>query len=860
MKALRQALPIDETLPELLDAIRAGKNVLLRAPTGAGKTTRVPVAVDSMDSMADSIVMLEPRRIAARAAARRMAEEAGESVGDRFGYSVRFDDKTSKQTRVRVVTGGVFLRQLQDSPFLDGVGVVLFDEFHERSVEADLALAMTRRVQVEAREDLRIVVMSATLETTALRKFLGDPACIESKGRLFPVDIRMLPAKEVGRQNSVDAGTVSRYIRRAHEESTGDVLAFLPGVAEIRRVSRALDEWASRTQVEVLELFGELAPADQDKVFRRANRRRVVLATNIAETSLTLPGVTAVVDTGLHKSLRYDPGTGLDRLELGPISKSSARQRAGRAGRTAPGVCWRLWTEHDDISRPEANTAEIEHVDLASTALQLAAWGETRIDDFDWLEAPPAAALERSRVLLERLDAIETRTDSRWVATDLGKQLIGLPLHPRVARFLLAADGKRTNTAAATAAALLSERSPFRRQNDPHAHPRVSTHDSDILDELDAIEAFERSGRRDYEVGELSADRARNLLRVRDQIQRLSRTLGRSPTATTNGAADKHTEISRALLRAFPDRLAVRRDSDENRAVMVGGNGIRLARECGVRASKLFLCLDVDGGRTDALVRRASAVELDWLSSERLKTTVEYEFNVAEERVEAKKTTRFEDLALDSRPAKTERNPKSSEVLTDAARKMGDRALDTQNPAFASFIARLSNLAQWMPELNLPTFDEQTRNEILSELCVGRISIEELRNAPLLETWKGRLSWEQQEALERYAPEKLEIPSGSHVSLKYEPGRPPVLAARIQELFGLADSPTVAGGRVRVLVHLLAPNMRPQQVTDDLKNFWNTTYADVRKELRQRYPKHDWPEDPWQAKPSRRVGRPRAKT
>jgi ATP-dependent helicase HrpB len=532
-----------------------------------------------------------------------------------------------------------------------------------------------------------------------------------------------------------------------------------------------------------------------------------------------------------------------------------SRQRCGRAGRTRPGICWQLWTAHDERSRPDEQTPEIERVDLTAAALQLTAWGETRLERFDWFEAPSVAALARARALLVRLEAIEDRSDGLWVSTSLGKALERLPLHPRLARLIVEGASEGATQEAATCAALLSERSPFKKMSGPQSQPRASVQDSDLLDEMEAIASFERSGRRDFDFGALSITGARNILRVRDQIAQIAdATRGANPNGTAQDRADT---ISRALLKAFPDRLAARRVGDENRAVMVGGRGVTLGRECGVRSARLLLCLDLDDGPTEARIRRASAVDVEWLPAGRLDTQLEYAFNTVDQRVEATTTTRYEGLSISTRPAKPGRDPRSARVLFEAARKSSATALDLEQTDFASFTARVACLGQWMPELGLPDPDDVLLDELLLELCAGRISFEELRKAPLLDAFKARLDWEQLRALDKHAPEKIEIPSGSLITLAYERERPPVLAARIQELFGLSDSPTVAQGRVRVLLHLLAPNMRPQQVTDDLRNFWNTTYTEVRKELRQRYPKHDWPEDPWTASPRRGARRRR---
>ncbi|MEA2558927.1 MAG: ATP-dependent helicase HrpB [Acidobacteriota bacterium] len=807
---MRLSLPVDEVIPGLLAALRERSAAVLIAPTGAGKTTRVPPALLEIDGR---IIMLEPRRIAARAAARRMAEEGGWQLGEEVGYQVRFDRRAGPATRILVVTEGILVQMLQGDPFLEGIGAVIFDEIHERSLHTDLSLAMTRRVQREVRPDLRIVAMSATVDPGPIAAYLDCPV-IRSEGRLHPVEIRHSDL------------SIPAAVRHALKETSGDVLVFLPGVGEIERTAEALSDLV------VFPLYGDLPAERQDEVLRPLDRRKVVLATNVAETSITVEGVTAVVDSGQVRRLRFDPATGLDRLELGKISRASADQRAGRAGRQGPGLCLRLWPAWEHPTLPEREMPEILRVDLATPALQLLAWGETDLAAFDWFEAPDPAALASALLLLRRLEA----TDDHGV-TETGRLLARMPVHPRLGRLLIEGHRLGFPREAALLAALLSERDPFPR-TPRGAGPRRSSR-SDLLDRLDALEA-------NWSEERLNAGAARFVLKARDQLFDLVRKeLGPAPKAPH----PRDEVLLRALLAAYPDRLARRREPRSPRAVMVGGRGVRLAEESTVLEPMLFLCVDMDARPTEALVRLASEVEPEWLP---LQTTVELEFDEERERVAAWKRTRFEDLVISGTEIPVEGG---ETVLAEAAANRLNRALPLDDPEVAGFLARVRCLREWMPELNLPDFDEARLRELLPALAAGRKSFAELRRAPLLPVLEGSLSHEQLRAVEREAPERLEVPSGSRIKLVYEPGKPPVLAARIQELFGLAETPRVAAGRVPVLLHLLAPNHRPQQVTHDLRSFWENTYPQVRKELAGRYPRHAWPQDPWNARPEKRPGR-----
>lgn len=828
-------LPIDTVLPELLAALRGNASVVLRAPTGAGKTTRVPPALlDAGLAGTGQIVLLEPRRLAARAAARWIAHERGGNLGDEIGYHVRFDRKAGPRTRIVAVTPGILLRQLHDDPYLESVSAVLFDEFHERGLENDLALGIVRLLQQTVRPDLKMVIMSATLATEAVSTYLGGCPTVISEGRLHPVDILWQPKAAEHSWPAAAAAAVEKLL----DQTPGDLLVFLPGLGEIRQTARLLEPLAEARNLAVLPLHGELPPEQQDAALRAQERRRVILATNVAETSVTVEGITGVVDTGLARQMVFDMRVGLDRLQLTPISKASADQRTGRAGRTQPGVCVRLWSEAGHRARPEQTEPEIRRVDLAGALLHLLSLGEQDAEDFPWFEPPRPGSLEQARTLLRRLGALHATG-----VTELGQQLARLPVHPRLARLLVEGERQGVRERAALAAALLAERDPFTRTLDrPRPDQRRAASDSDIVDRIEALEEFERSGRTSFTIGELHRQAARFVLRARDQLFRARSSERGTRNEKTESSAPR-SELERSLLAAYPDRLARRREPGSLRGVMVGGRGVKLAAESGVREAELFLCIDVDAGQSEALVRQASAVRREWLADS-VVSAIHVEFDGDSERVIARKRLMFEDLVLEESHAALPEDAEVARVLSEAARAYLERVLPPGDSAAGSMLVRLRCLRDWMPELELPAFGDDELRELLTWLCPGRRSFADLRGGPWLDLLLGRLSHAQRQAVEREAPERIEVPSGSRLTLTYEIGRPPVLAVRIQELFGLPETPRVAAGRVPVLLHLLAPNYRPQQVTDDLASFWKNTYPQVRKDLRARYPKHSWPEDP----------------
>ncbi len=844
---MQPPLPVDEVIPEIVAAVRAARAAVVVAPPGAGKTTRVPPAL--LDAVGGRIVVLEPRRVAARAAARRMADEAGGRLGDRVGYRIRLDRVESARTRILVVTEGVLVRMLHDDPLAEGIGAVVVDEFHERSIHADLALAMARHVRREVRPDLALVVMSATLDPAPVARYLGDAPVITSDGRSHPVDIEYLRRAD---SRPIPA-RVAAGVRRVLDAGEGDVLAFLPGVGEIHRAADILAADADGRDLAVMPLYGDLPGDRQDAVLRPGPRRKVVLATNVAESSITIDGIAAVVDAGLARAPGYDPAVGLDRLELRRIAATSADQRAGRAGRTGPGRCLRLWTEDEQAHLPAAAAPDIARLDLAGPALTLLTWGEDP-RSFAWFEAPPADALDRALDLLRTLGALDA--DDRL--SDRGRAMAALPLHPRLARLVLEGDARGAGESACLLAALLAERPPVRRGDPRDEAPRWRSR-SDVLDLLSAVEHVgDPSVETPYRDDEVLHGAARRILAAGRQLARRARI---EPSAQLPRGEARDRALMRALLTAYPDRLARRREPGAPRARMVGGRGVRLAASSGVVDDELLVCVELTAGRrgarSESRVRMASGVEREWLPGYLVRRGIELTFDASAARVSARERVAVADLTLDERPVAAPDPDAVARTLAEAAAADPSGAFGLDRPPLSSMLARWRFLRRAAPALDLPDPEVCLRDELLPLLCAGRASFAELRAAPVADAMTGMLSPSQRRALQTEAPEHWVVPGGRAVALAYPDDGPPVLAARIQELFGLADTPRVASGRVPLTVHLLAPNGRPQQVTTDLRSFWDTTYAQVRKELRARYPKHDWPEDPWTATASSRVGRRR---
>jgi len=832
-------LPIKEVLPDLLAQLESSSSVVLHAPTGAGKTTRVPPAIwNSGLSDGKQVLMLEPRRIAARAAARRIADEMGESLGDLVGYQVRFDSRKSEETKLLTVTDGILLRRLQDDPFLEQVGAVVFDEFHERGLESDVCLAMVKRVQQTVRPDLKIIVMSATLDAEPIAAYLDDCPVVKSEGRQYPVTIEYTKRRD---QRRIEE-QIAAHLPRVLDQTPGDILVFLPGVGEIVRTAREVESLCAKQNLKLLQLYGDLPLDQQDEVLSPSAQRKVVLATNVAESSLTIDGVTGVIDSGLARSIQFNHNLGLDRLELMPISQASADQRSGRAGRTAPGYCLRLWEQAQQKHRPEHDTAEIHRVDLSAVCLQLQVWGENDLDHFPWFEAPTDTSIEHAERLLERLGAVDETGP-----TVLGIGMTRLPVSPRLARLLT--EGQRRGIAEriATLAALLSERIPFRPRNrgrGGHSRHDVTVRHVGRSDVLELLEAFEAAiSNRPYpsSFGDFNRGAGKNIQRIANQLKRL---IDSQKTDDFESDDSVEQQILKSLLAAYPDRLAKRRQPGKPNGLMVGGRGVQLAPTSVVREADLFLCIDVDDKSANAKVRLASGVERDWLPDELLETRDEVFFNPTQKQLMGRRRTYWDDLMLEESPIAVPENTATEEAMFKAACGHWDRIFPKDNRAFDQFVARVQSLREWCQELDLPEINREYLLEVLRDLCRTCRSFEDLQKSDWLAMLQSRFDYQQLQQIDQSAPTRWQAPSGKSYKLEYEDGKPPVLAIRIQELFGQRETPTIANGRVPLQLHLLAPNMRPQQVTDNLMSFWQNTYPQVRKDLRRRYSKHAWPEDP----------------
>jgi len=856
---LTSPLPIDAVLPELVDALRRGNAAILKAPPGTGKSTRAPGAIlDAGLLGAGSLVLLEPRRVAARAIAAAIARLRGGALGGEVGYQVRFDRRASAATRILVVTEGILTRRLIADPLLEGVSCVVLDEFHERSVHADLALAFLKEL-CAVRVDLKIVVMSATLDARSVSRYLGGAPIVSAEGRAFPVRVEHVPAAD-DRPLAIRAQAgIAEALRNAEG---GDVLAFLPGAAEIRAAADRLERALPKGGPEIATLHGGLSAAQQDRALVPSSRQRVVLATNLAETSLTIPGVTAVVDSGLVKRSRWDPRVGLDRLELGAVSISSAEQRAGRAGRVAAGFALRLWTAGAHAGLAALEEPEIRRIDPAPVLLAVLAFHPGDPRAFDFLDAPREAAISSGLDLLARLGAV---VPGGFTLTETGRFLAGLPVHPRLGIILRAASQSGRIERAALLAALLGERDVLERGTAAGA-PAPGDAGCDLGVRADLLERFEREGgggdaaRRcglDHRAASAAVEARRQLVRA-----------VRAPGGASRGAAAMSTAAN-LLLPGFPDRVCRRRRPGGRDAVMVGGHGVRLSERSCVRSSELFIAIDADAGargeRSAGDVLLASAVEradlaatFPWL----LQIERGAHFDAERELIGATQRTMFDDLLIDER--REERpDPETAAALLAAAAAARFDDVFSPDPAAARFLSRLAFAAIALPEEGWPDVSRGALVARLPAICRGMSSFAELRRFDWGAFVARELDRRARGLLDIEAPDRLEVPSGSRIPIDYGPALAtagaPVLSVRIQELFGLRGAPRIARGRVAIALHLLAPSGRPVQVTTDLESFWRRTYPEVRKELRARYPRHDWPEDPSTAAPTARPKRARTR-
>jgi ATP-dependent helicase HrpB len=838
-----QPLPIDRFLPQIAQALRSSSNLILEAPPGTGKTTRVAPSLIDLDELPARVALIQPRRIAARAAASRIAYERGCSIGSLVGYQVRFDSQCGHNTRLISMTPGILLRRMQSDPLLEQFSAIVLDEFHERSQEMDLLLGLIRQIQVELRPELRIVVMSATLDDSQIVDYLGQPHVVRIDAISYPVDIRYQPFEAPQPRVSPTRRiieSVTSTAQKAFSEQSGDMLVFLPGVGEIMQVRSQLEGLSRNGDCEILTLFGDMSAEDQDRVLNPGSARRIILATNIAETSLTIDGVRIVVDSGWARVKRFDPTSGLDELRLEPISQASAKQRAGRAGRTQPGICYRMWDEITARSRTAQLEPEVLRADLSSAVLQLLSWGQ-KPEDFLWLSRPSDDSIAQARNVLHLLGAC-----TQDQLSEMGRTILKFPVHPRLARLLIAAHRLEIPRAGAMAAALLSERDLFMkpqadRSSSRGSQPRTShprQWSCDITNKILVWSQFMRDNRADTELGTINFAAARNLTRTADQFSQIvTQELGQQEDEPLD------TQLQQALLAAFPDRLARRRAATGPRGLMVGGRGVQLEPSSGVRA-ELFLCLDVDAGGAEASVRAASGIESDWLQSKLLREVDERFYNPTQQAVVTRRRQYWIDLMLSETPIATPLDDVTAATLSEEAARQFERLLPAKDKELHSLINRIRWLSAAMPEASMPTLEGKQLAESLQSWCVGKRSMDELRQLPWKSLVDSLLSNQQRRALDQQAPQSIRLPTGREVLLQYEAGKSPVLAARIQDFFGWQATPLLAGGRVPLTLHLLAPNQRCQQITDDLASFWKNTYPTVRKELRGRYPKHAWPENP----------------
>lgn len=834
--------PIDEIMPELKEATRKHSSVVLQAPPGSGKTTRVPLALlEVIEPRQGRILILEPRRIAAVSAARWMAGRLGEEVGRTLGYSIRFDRRVSKQTRIEVMTEGILTRRILADPGLTGVAMVIFDEFHERSLQTDLALALCLDIRRALRNDLKILVMSATLDSGPVSALLDDAAVITSQGFPYPVGERYCgdsPDQPVTKR-------VTDVVRRALRETSGDILAFLPGAGEIRAVSAALAEafyGGSMNGISLHPLYGDLPFEEQERAILPAHERKIVLATNIAETSLTIEGVGVVIDSGLTRRLEYDPATGMNRLVTVSVSQAQARQRAGRAGRLGPGVCYRLYSPHTFSSLISFAPPEITISDLSSLVLDLAAWGVKDPAMLSWLDAPPQAAWRAAHDLLKQLSAL----DEAGVITSAGEAMARLPVHPRLGRLMLKAAELGCPSLGADLAALLSERDILRSFRSSAAR---TTGGLDLSDRF----ALLRRWRKEKKV---SAEADPYALRTVDAVSRQLRRLSGN-IREASGEEDVGM-IARLLLCAFPDRVAQRRENDDSRYVMRQGREVKLSLTSLAARSPYIVAPVVDkGGKAQGTVYMAEPLTKEIIQEElagEIETLRRLEWDRQDGRIAAVLEERLGAITLSTRPV----HPTQEEVanlLCDAIRSK--TAKMTFSREALQYQARVRLMRETFPEENWPDLSENALlaepRKWLSPWLSGIRSAGDLSALNLLPALQERLSWEQRRLLNERAPATLSVPSGHNVPIDYVSGEIPVLAVKLQEMFGLADTPVIACGRVKLLLHLLSPARRPVQITQDLKQFWNSGYPQVKKELKGRYPKHPWPDDPWSAVPTRKA-------
>jgi ATP-dependent helicase HrpB len=817
MRTFEASLPIDAALPQLVAALAGNEATVLVASPGAGKTTRVPlVLLDEPWAKDSKILVLEPRRLAARAAATRMASTLREQVGDTVGLRVRFDSKVTKLTRVEVVTEGVFTRLVLDDPSLDGIAAVLFDEFHERSLDADLGLALARDTQLGLRPDLKLLVMSATLDGARVAALLGDAPVVESEGRAFPVESRYLgrdPRAPIERQ-------VADAIERALRAESGSLLVFLPGAGEIRRTEELLKERVREANVDIVGLFGALDAREQDRAISPSppGRRKVVLATSIAETSITIEGVRVVIDSGLARVPRYEPDVGLTRLETVRVSRAAADQRRGRAGRTEPGICYRLWDEPQTGSLEPYTRPEILSADLSSFALDLAQWGTADTSQLAFLDAPPQVAMNEARTLLGQIGAI----DENGRITEEGRKLRALPLPPRLARMVVDAAALGAGEMAAAIAAVLTERG-------------LGGSDVDLGHRL---ENFRR-------------DRSRRAEDARAMVRRWAATAG-------NRQKDNEQSPGTLLALAYPDRVARNRGGTGGAFLLANGRGAMIDPASSLARETYLVVAELAGAAAAGRIVLAAPITLEDVEqgfADQIRDSETVTFDASSASLRARRTRRLGSLILAEQTRPVTPDSESARLLAEGIATIGVRKLPWSKAQLqlrnrVMFLQRVEG-GEW-PDLSDEALTRTTA-EWLAPFLTGKTSLQQIGADDLAAALDALLPWNLRKRLDAEAPTHFAAPSGSQVPIDYEAEEGPKLSIRVQELFGLALHPTIAGGRVPLLVELLSPAHRPVQMTRDLPGFWRGSYKDVRTDLRGHYPKHPWPDDPLTAPATRRA-------
>ena len=836
------ALPIYELETQLVADLRTHSRLVLQAPTGSGKSTQVPqILLDSGLAGDGEIVVLQPRRLATRMLAARVAQERGVRLGEEVGYQIRLDKVCGRKTRIRFVTEGVLLRQMLSDPELRGIAVIVFDEFHERHLYGDITLARALDLQESRRPDLKLVVMSATLDAGALQKYLAPCELLTSRGRTFPVDVEYLE-KPLGDFPVWDAAAAE--FERISRETEGDVLVFMSGAYEISRTISAIRHTRAGGQCTVLPLHGELPAADQDAAVARYQQRKVIVSTNVAETSLTIDGVRVVIDAGQAKIARFDPYRGINTLLVERISRASAEQRAGRAGRTAPGRCIRLWTEREHHDRPAQELPEVKRLDLAEVVLTLKASGVEDVAKFRWLEAPDARSLERALTLLTDLGAL----DSAGAISPLGRRMLAFPAHPRYARMLLAAHELGCVPAVVQIAALTQGRGLLRRAEGKQMQQDRDTAlgesaESDFFLHLRALRFAEQRNFNPQTCRPLGihAPAAREAAALAEQFLRIAQDEGLDTTARETPAE----ALQRCVLAGFPDMVALRLDGGTLRCALVHGRKGVLARES-VVGTPLLVASEVREvemrGDVETLLSLATAIKEEWLRElfpDGFRETTDVFFDSSLRRVLAKKQTRFHDLVLRSEQSDKVPHEQAAALLAREV-EAGTCPLKLWDNTVDQWILRLNQLTEWFPEYELPKLGDDERRMLVEQICHGAVSYKDIKERPVWPVVKSWLSPVQQQLLDDQAPERIELPNGRKAKIVYATGTAPHIATRIQDLYGVTGELRIAAHRIPLVIQVLAPNHRPIQITQNLATFWKDSYPKIRQELQRKYPRHEW--------------------